>query len=46
MWEYDDGSWSDSFRAETNVTVVYELYYDFSNMYPSGYENPVVKLSS
>lgn len=47
MWEYDDGSLSDSFRAkETNVTDVYELYYDFSNLYPSGYETPVVKSSS
>lgn len=47
MWEYDDGSLSDSFRAkETNVTAVYELYYDFSNLYPSGYETPVVKSSS
>ncbi|KAJ5886045.1 uncharacterized protein N7473_008719 [Penicillium subrubescens] len=47
MWEYDDGSLSDSFRAkETNVTGVYELYYDFSNLYPSGYKTPVVKSSS
>ncbi|CEJ57135.1 hypothetical protein PEBR_31358 [Penicillium brasilianum] len=47
MWEYSDGSLSDSFRAkETNVTGVYELYYDFSNLYPSGYETPVVKSSS
>jgi hypothetical protein len=47
MWEYNDGSLSDSFRAkETNVTGVYELYYDFSNLYPSGYKTPVVKSSS
>ncbi|KAJ5153178.1 uncharacterized protein N7482_009656 [Penicillium canariense] len=47
MWEYGSGSLSDSFRAkETNVTGVYELYFDFSNLYPSGYETPVVKSQS
>lgn len=47
MWEYNDGTLSDSFRAkETNVTGVYELYYDFSNLYPSVYKSPVVKSSS
>ncbi|KAJ5692326.1 hypothetical protein N7462_001749 [Penicillium macrosclerotiorum] len=44
MWEADDGTLSDSFRAKaTNVSGVYELYWDTSNLYPSGYEIPTVK---
>ncbi|KAJ5885064.1 hypothetical protein N7495_009574 [Penicillium taxi] len=38
MYEETSGSLSDSFRVkETNVTGVYEAYFDYSNLYPTGY---------
>ncbi|KAJ5715713.1 uncharacterized protein N7483_012894 [Penicillium malachiteum] len=47
MWEEEDGVLSDSFRLlETNVSGVYQYYYDISNTYPSGYITPVVKSES
>lgn len=47
MWENDSGVLSDSFRLlETNVSGVYQYYYDISNTYPSGYITPTVKSKS
>lgn len=44
MWEMAGGELSDSFRPkETNVSGVYLLYWDQSNLYPEGYLLPVVK---
>jgi hypothetical protein len=44
MREESSGTLSDSFRVkETNVSGVYQLYWDQSNLYPSGYLTPVVK---
>ncbi|KAJ5111069.1 hypothetical protein N7532_001604 [Penicillium argentinense] len=44
MWEQTGGALSDSFRLKpTNISGVYQLYYDYSNTYPSGYLLPVVK---
>lgn len=46
MWEDDDGVLSDSFRLkETEVSDIYQLYWDTSNLYPSGYLTPVIKSS-
>ncbi|KAJ5362734.1 hypothetical protein N7541_003578 [Penicillium brevicompactum] len=46
MWEDDDGVLSDSFRLkETEVSDIYQLYWDTSNQYPSGYLTPVIKSS-
>ena len=44
MWEEASGTLSDSFRMKkTNVSGVYQVYWDTSNLYPSGYLSPVVK---
>ncbi|KAJ5118937.1 hypothetical protein N7448_010643 [Penicillium atrosanguineum] len=44
MWEESNGNLSDSFRLkETNVSGVYQMYWDQSNLYPSGYLLPTVK---
>ncbi|OQD76931.1 hypothetical protein PENDEC_c003G04754 [Penicillium decumbens] len=44
MWEESGGEVVDSFRLKvTNVSGVYQLYWDQSNLYPSGYLFPVVK---
>ncbi|KAJ5594338.1 uncharacterized protein N7459_000546 [Penicillium hispanicum] len=44
MWEEAGGNLADSFRVkETNVSGVYQVYWDTSNLYPSGYGIPVVK---
>ncbi|KAJ5297329.1 hypothetical protein PENANT_c005G11070 [Penicillium antarcticum] len=46
MWQDESGVLSDSFRVkETNVTDIYQLYWDTSNLYPSGFVSPVVKSS-
>lgn len=46
MWEADSGLLSDSFRLkETNVSNIYQLYWDTSNLYPSGYLTPTIKSS-
>ncbi|PYH47104.1 uncharacterized protein BP01DRAFT_421976 [Aspergillus saccharolyticus JOP 1030-1] len=43
MWEEDSGILTDSFRLkETNVSGVYQFYFDYSNLDPSGYELPSV----
>ena len=44
MWE-SDNSLSDSFRMKiTNVSGVYQVYWDTSNLFPSGYLLPIVKI--
>lgn len=44
MWEMAGGELSDSFRLkETNVSGVFQLYWDQSNLYPEGFLLPVVK---
>lgn len=44
MWEGSGGALSASFRLKpTNVSGIYQLYYDYSNLYPSGFLIPVVK---
>lgn len=44
MWEEFGGELSDSFRLKaTTISGVYQLYWDQSNLYPSGYLLPVVK---
>jgi hypothetical protein len=44
MYERTDDVLSDSFRLlETNVTGVYQFYFDYSNLYPTGYLTPVIK---
>ncbi|CAG8317291.1 unnamed protein product [Penicillium salamii] len=46
MWQADDGVLSDSFRLkETDVSEIYQLYWDTSNLYPAGYLVPVIKSS-
>ena len=46
MWENDSGVLSDSFRLkETDITGIYQLYWDTSNLYPSGYLVPTIKSS-
>jgi hypothetical protein len=46
MWQDDSGVLSDSFRLkETDVTAIYQLYWDTSNLYPSGYLAPAIKSS-
>ncbi|KAJ5762572.1 uncharacterized protein N7511_005954 [Penicillium nucicola] len=46
MWQDESGVLSDSFRVkETDVTDVYQLYWDTSNLYPAGFVSPVVKSS-
>lgn len=43
-WEGFGGGLSDSFRLQaTTVSGVYQLYWDQSNLYPSGYLSPVVE---
>ncbi|RAH39844.1 uncharacterized protein BO95DRAFT_448415 [Aspergillus brunneoviolaceus CBS 621.78] len=43
MWEEDSGVLTDSFRLkETNVSGIYQFYFDYSNLYPSGYSIPSV----
>ena len=44
MHEESGGYLSDSFRLkETNISGVYRVYWDESNLYPSGYLLPIVK---
>ncbi|KAJ5965596.1 hypothetical protein N7481_012310 [Penicillium waksmanii] len=44
MWEESSGTLSSSFRLlPMNVSGIYQLYYDYSNLYPSGYAIPVIK---
>lgn len=44
MWGESGGLLSDSFRLKaTNVSGIYQLYWDQSNLYPSGYLSPIVK---
>jgi hypothetical protein len=47
MWQDESGALSDSFRLkETNVTGIYQLYWDTSILYPPGFVSPVVKSST
>lgn len=47
MWEMAGGELSDSFRLkETNVSGVYQLFWDQSNLFPEGFLLPVVKTLS
>jgi hypothetical protein len=44
MWEEASGTLTSSFRLlPMNVSGIYQLYFDYSNLYPSGYEIPVIK---
>ncbi|KAJ5652291.1 hypothetical protein N7507_009717 [Penicillium longicatenatum] len=44
MWEDSDGTLSDVFRLkETDVSGIYQFYWDMSSLDPSGYSIPTVK---
>ncbi|KAJ6048148.1 hypothetical protein N7460_004295 [Penicillium canescens] len=46
MWQDESGALSDSFRLkETNITGIYQLYWDTSILYPPGFVSPVLKSS-
>ncbi|KAI2705886.1 hypothetical protein CBS147332_7130 [Penicillium roqueforti] len=46
MWQNENGLLYDSFRLKaTDVDDIYQLYWDTSNLYPSGFLVPTVKSS-
>ncbi|CAI7665973.1 unnamed protein product [Penicillium glandicola] len=46
MWQNEDGLLCDSFRLkDTDVSDIYQLYWDTSNFYPPGFLIPTVKSS-
>lgn len=46
MWQDESGILSDSFRLkDTDVSDIYQLYWDTSNVYPPGFLVPTLKSS-